>query len=146
MTTPTIPILFRTLEGGVVTLDRDGEYAFIADCRPCGDSRTDNIRDARTWANTHSGGCRALPSEALPHGVIARAKTTGGGHIDIRHSQPEHERGMRTTTSTCTGCGTTHTEQGMTPDIALNNAKAWTWKHSTCPFIPQVGAVAGGAP
>lgn len=71
----------------------------------------------------------------LPAGVIARAKTFGGGHIHIRHGQPDGKN--HTATGTCTGCGTTNTEQGRTPDIALNNARTWAWDHSACPFIPS---------
>jgi hypothetical protein len=59
--TPAFPIHYRTLENGVVTLDQESEYAYTARCGSCGDTKSDNIRDTRAWANTHAGQCRAIP-------------------------------------------------------------------------------------
>lgn len=61
MSEPKFPILFRTLEGGIVTLDCVSEYSFVAGCDPCGASTSSNVESARTWANTHAGQCRAIP-------------------------------------------------------------------------------------
>lgn len=61
MAEPKFPIIFRTLEDGIVTLDCVSEYSFVAGCDPCGDSSTGNLNAVRTWANTHAGECRAIP-------------------------------------------------------------------------------------
>lgn len=61
-----LPILFRTLEGGIVTISGAHDYTFVADCDPCGASETGHIENVRPWANTHAGQCRAIPRPAIP--------------------------------------------------------------------------------
>jgi hypothetical protein len=61
MTEPKFPILFRTLFDGIVVLDREGDFKFVASCDPCFEGSTGGLEAVRTWANTHAGICRAVP-------------------------------------------------------------------------------------
>ncbi len=72
----------------------------------------------------------------LPDGVIARAKTFGGGHIDITAEGT-------TATATCTGCPDTFRATRNWPETdeerreqAIHDARQWAREHATCPFIP----------
>jgi hypothetical protein len=77
----------------------------------------------------------------FPEGVIARAKTFGGGHIDI--TTTETPEGI-TATATCTGCPDTYNALRnwghLTPEErreqALHDTRQWARNHANCPFIP----------
>lgn len=61
MTTLNLPVHFRTLEGGIVTFNRESGSTYAGHCEPCGDYWSGGLRTTRTWANTHAGQCRAIP-------------------------------------------------------------------------------------
>jgi hypothetical protein len=86
-------------------------------------------------------------TSAWPDGVIARARTFGGGVIDITST-------TGSATAACTGCGesTTHTAKiGYQPrtrqelvyadeltEEAQQKAILWVRNHATCPFMPRL--------
>lgn len=75
-------------------------------------------------------------------GIIARAKTFGGGHITITAQGT-------VATATCTGCPETHTAICNWPgldtdqqrrDRAIYETRQWARTHASCPFIPGSAA------
>ncbi|MEO5877550.1 MAG: hypothetical protein ABIS86_19185 [Streptosporangiaceae bacterium] len=136
---------FRTLNGATITLTGSG-IDCAATCDGCGDGIGRHARldlpPVRDWAQAHAAACWALPSTALPEGVLQRAVTVGGGHIDIRQGHPlgtEH-----TASGRCSGCGAVDSSAGTSPGIAVARVMRWARVHATCPFVPA--GVTSGAP
>jgi hypothetical protein len=145
---------YRTIGGATITiaLNPTGhlDEQTTATCQGCGDQhdgyggdrrhdsgwrRQTAERSAKTWAQDHAEKCLALPR--LPNDVIHRAKTFGGGHIDITTNGTA-------ATATCTGCPETFNATRNWPDLtdqerhdqALRAAREWARDHAGCPFIP----------
>lgn len=141
---------YLTVGGALVALARTGgQYpeAITSTCGGCGDTDQFNPADSlylKDPGQAHAEVCRAVPR--LPNGVIARAKTLGGGHIDI--TTQETPDGI-TATANCAGCPETFSALRNWPYLktpeerreqAIHDAREWAREHATCPFIPSGAA------
>jgi hypothetical protein len=143
--TTTVHSRYRAAEGAIITLTRKttgADTGHVAACDGCGDGSGGGLRTVRDWAQAHAK-CRALPAPAaLPDGILHRAVTVGGGHIDITTGTATAS--TISTVSTCTGCREVETfeisrtyQYGNPEQVAIGRAITWTRNHATCPFMPK---------
>ena len=130
---PTLELpQYLTAGGAIIALVRTEDGRTTATCGGCHDSAT---YSAVVWAENHAHNCRVIPRATWPQGVLARATTYGGAHIDLTIEGSSYF-------TACSGC-TSNKLHAFTAGnqvdakTAYANALEWVHDHAVCPFQPR---------